>query len=107
MSFLGCVGHLMAGSGLQDILEQIYASSVVTHILSGKAVSRAMRGHLLLDSALNALLIRMMFDFKKSWDDENNNSVLIDSNNNDQASTDLFQEDRIDPLLTEVLQLYD
>lgn len=36
MSFIGCIGHLMAGSGLQELLETIYASNTVNHMLSGK-----------------------------------------------------------------------
>ena len=31
MSFLGCIGHLMASSGLQELLEMIYASNAVVH----------------------------------------------------------------------------
>ena len=30
MSFIGSIGHLMAGSGLQELLETIYANSAVT-----------------------------------------------------------------------------
>ena len=56
MSFLGSIGHLMAGSGLEEVLELVYAKNAVTHMLTGKAYSRAVRGHLLADSALNALL---------------------------------------------------
>ena len=43
MSFLGAVGHLMGGSGLQKLVEVIYADSAVDHILIGKAISRAIR----------------------------------------------------------------
>lgn len=56
MSFLGSIGHLMAESGLKELLEMFYASNAVGHILSGKAVSRAVRGHLIIDAALNTLL---------------------------------------------------
>ena len=56
MSFLGSIGHIMAGSFLQELLELGYAQNAVGHILSGKAISRAIRGHFLVDSALNALL---------------------------------------------------
>ena len=56
MSFLGAIGHLMAESGLKELLEMIYASNAVDHMLSGKAVSRAVRGHLIIDAALNAPL---------------------------------------------------
>ena len=61
MSFLGSIGHLIAGSGLQELLEIIYANNTVTHILSGKAVARAVRGHFLVDRALNILLSAKTF----------------------------------------------
>ena len=57
MSFLGSIGHLMAGSGLQELLEVVYASNTVSHMLTGKAVSRAVRGHILVDAALNTILV--------------------------------------------------
>lgn len=51
MSFLDCIGHIMAGSGIENVLELVYAKNVVPHILSGKAVARAIRGHFLVDAA--------------------------------------------------------
>ena len=62
MSFLGCIGHLMAASGLQDLLELIYSSNAVVHMLTGKAIARAVRGHFIIDAALNALLLAKTFD---------------------------------------------
>ena len=56
MSFIGAIGHLMAESDLKDLLELVYASNAVDHILSGKAIARAIRGHLLVDGALHVLL---------------------------------------------------
>ena len=56
MSFLGCIGHLMASSGLQELLEMIYASNVVVHMLTGKAIARTVRGHFIIDVAFNALI---------------------------------------------------
>ena len=53
-SFLGCIGHLMAASGLEQILELIYAPNAVAHMLSSKAISRAVRAHLIVDAVLNA-----------------------------------------------------
>ena len=61
MSFLGSIGHLMAGSGLQELLETIFAPNTVTHILSGKAFARAVRGHLLLDTALSTVRLAGIF----------------------------------------------
>ena len=57
MSFLGSIGHLMAGSGLQELFELIYAPNAVVHMLAGKALARAVRAHLTIESALNALLL--------------------------------------------------
>ena len=57
MSFLGSIGHLMSVSGLQHILELVYAHNAVVHMLTGKAIARAVRAHLLVDAALNGLLL--------------------------------------------------
>ena len=38
------------------MLELIYACNAVDHIMTGKAISRAVRAHLIVDAALNALL---------------------------------------------------
>lgn len=61
MSFLGCIGHIMEGSGLKELLCLIYADNTVPHMLTGKAYSRAVRGYFLIDSALNALLHSNLF----------------------------------------------
>jgi len=52
MSFLGSIGAVMNGSGLSEALRSIYAPKAVKHMMSGKAVSRALFGHILLGSAL-------------------------------------------------------
>ena len=57
MSFLGAIKHLMAGSGLQQLLEIAFAPNAVIHMLSGKSVTRAVRGHFLVDAVLNAMII--------------------------------------------------
>ena len=57
MSFLGSIGRVMAGSGLQELLEVIYAENAVQHIFSGKAVSRAIQAHFIVDSVLNSMLM--------------------------------------------------
>ena len=45
MSFLGTIGKLMEGSGIENILQLLYGESTVTQMLGGKAVSRVLRGH--------------------------------------------------------------
>ena len=61
MSFLGSIGTVMNGSGLSDALQSIYAPKAVEHMMSGKAVSRALRGHFLLASALMTQLLDQCF----------------------------------------------
>lgn len=61
MSFLACIGHLMADTGLQEALSVVYAPNAVNAMLQGKAVTRAVRGHFLVDAALNALLASEAF----------------------------------------------
>ena len=57
MSFIGSIGHLIAESGLKELLELIYAPNTVEHILTGKAIARAVRAHLLVDAVLNTLIL--------------------------------------------------
>lgn len=47
----------MSNSGLQECLETVYASTAVVHMMSGKAIQRAIRGHLLVVDALHVLLL--------------------------------------------------
>ena len=61
MSFLGIIWHLMAGSGLQELLEVVFAVIAVRHMLTGKAISRAVRGHILVDAALNTILVAKVY----------------------------------------------
>ena len=45
MSFLESIGSMMKGSGLEEALEQLYSPNAVAHMITGKAVSRALHGH--------------------------------------------------------------
>ena len=60
MSFLGSIGNLMAGSGFAEVLEECYGPNTVLHMMSGKAIARALRGYFLVDSALRVLLVRLL-----------------------------------------------
>ena len=80
MSFLGCIGHLMGGSGLQELFELIYAPNAVIHMLAGKAIARAVRAHLFIESALNALL----------FSDAMNINVFSTSENDHESSLEVI-----------------
>ena len=87
MSFLGSIGHLMAGSGLQELLETVYASNSVKHMLSGKAITRAIRGHLHVYGALNTMLVANAYNLplQEAPDDECETS---EDSNFDQKEAD-------------------
>ncbi len=46
----------MAGSGLKEVMSTIYASHSVEKMLSGRAYSRAVRAHTLLQIALSKII---------------------------------------------------
>jgi hypothetical protein len=62
VSYLGSIGSVMSGSGLAEALQCCYGPNAVQHMMTGKAVSRALRGHFLVDSALNTVLMRSILD---------------------------------------------
>ena len=62
MRFLGSIGHLLAGSGIKELFEMIDIPNAVEQIMSGKAIWRAVRAHLLLDVVLNGLLLSKSVD---------------------------------------------
>ena len=62
MSFAGSIGSLMDGSGIESILQTVYGENTVKHMLGGKAIARALRGHNLVETALTIKLKQMLFN---------------------------------------------
>ena len=60
MSFMGSLGHIMRGSGIEEVLLLLYGENTLEHVLSGKAYARAIRAHFLIQSALVQLLIQYL-----------------------------------------------
>ena len=50
-SFLGTIGSIMDGAGLKEAITTVYAEGSVDRMLTGKAISRAARSHILVDNA--------------------------------------------------------
>ena len=75
----------MRGSGLQEALKLIYADNVVPHMLSGKAISRAVRGQLLVETALNTILLSKAYDVPLPTEGERQQDRVKDSNTKDEA----------------------
>ena len=59
-SFLGSIGTSMKGSGFSECKKVVRDEIAVRHIVSGKAIARALRGHFLLQSALRLQIIRLL-----------------------------------------------
>ena len=51
----------MNGAGLFELLTTVYGESYVSHILSGKAICRALQAHLLVHAALMSKLIEAVY----------------------------------------------
>lgn len=60
MSFLGSIGHMMRGSGIEEIMGLLFGSTTTEYVLSGKAYARAVRGHFIVHGALSDLLLDHM-----------------------------------------------
>lgn len=110
MSFLGCIGHLMGGSGLRELLELVYATNTVTHMLSGKAVARAVRGHLLIDAALHSLLCSKAMgvdpeeqNVNEELEEQGQYSEQFTSNPNIKILSDLMEQALSETISTEEL----
>ncbi|KAJ8868509.1 hypothetical protein PR048_030037 [Dryococelus australis] len=56
MSYLGCIGYVMGGNGLKELLNTINAQLSLDKMLQGHAFSRAVRGHLLVQTALSNII---------------------------------------------------
>ena len=61
VSFIGRIGYVMGGSGLEEVLTEVYTENSVFHMFSGKAYARAVRGYILVDSDLNKMLTEEHF----------------------------------------------
>ena len=55
---MGSIGSSMEGSGLRGALETVYAPVTVGHMMTGKAYTRAARGHMMSASAVLSLLLQ-------------------------------------------------
>jgi len=62
MNFLGAIGNLMKGSGLQEMLGLLYGPNTLEHIMSGKAYALSIRGHFIIHDALVQMLLLTVMD---------------------------------------------
>ena len=75
------------------MLESVYAENTVPHMLTGKAISRAVHGHLLVVAALHAIIMSEIY----------NSPIIMDNDEESNHPSDLFRlEDNLD-----LLEIYD
>ena len=80
MSFMGSIGSMMKGSGLEEALETVYGPNAVTHMITGKAVSKALRGHFLIQAALvNKLMSAVLLNCEKEHTEDMGNDDVSSS----------------------------
>ena len=80
MSYMGSIGHIMRGSGIEDILLLLFGENTIEHILSGKAYAKAIRSHLLIQAALKQLLLQYLCN-TNAGDNCSTQTVSIDDDN--------------------------
>ena len=54
--FMGSTGYKMSGFGLEEVWNQVHKENTVPHLMSGKAYSRALKGHVLVHSTFHNIL---------------------------------------------------
>ena len=106
MSFLECIGNLMAGSGLEELLQKVYADNAVKHMLSVKAIARAIRGHFLVDAALNTMLVASEYNVPLPQEVELSNQLSEEEEEEkDQQSPSSFNDlSKARQLINEILE---
>lgn len=52
ISYLGCIGRIMEGSGIESLWETVYGKTTVKHMLTGHAFARALRAYILTHAAI-------------------------------------------------------
>ena len=79
MSFLAFIGHFMSSSDLREVLETVYGSDTISHILSGPSISKPFPGHLIVSGVLYAKIISDVYE-----------CPLQDQSSAEESEKDLF-----------------
>ncbi|KAK6168833.1 hypothetical protein SNE40_020007 [Patella caerulea] len=75
MNAVGAIFHLMRGSGIEEAMMEVYGENTVPHIMSGKAIARALRAINLLDSSLHIKLLEFLQPVEADATDNDDNIV--------------------------------
>ena len=107
MSFLGSIGNLMKGSGIEEAFEQVYAPNSVVHMMTGKKIARAIRAHILVYSALMSLLLKEINDQDNFSNFKTFYEKVLNKNLEKNDLDELFVSDAFSTLSTKLQDLKD
>ncbi len=62
MSYMGAIGRIMSGSGIEELWETVYAANSVKQMVGGHYYSRAIRAHMLTQLALGLEVFKCKVD---------------------------------------------
>ena len=94
MSYMGSISSIMNGSGLDEALTTVYAKNSVPSIKSGKAVSRAIRSHFLVEAALVTKLMKPILpDITKETVDHNEIEFVHPGSDDEVENDDLMYDE--------------
>lgn len=104
MSYLGAIGYIMGGSGLEDIWSTVYADESVKHMMSGKAFSRALRAHILTYTAIGLHLIENVNDEITLKDKQEFDQFLCTTFQSWNTEPPCYEECTKDPVLKKMTE---
>ena len=94
MSFSGSIGDIMTDSGISECFGTVYGSTAIIHMLTGKAISRALHGHFTLESALTADLLSQIFPIPITEGIDGRQEIEKDNDDDADAAADDDEEER-------------
>ena len=67
MNLFGAIGIIMENTGLSNALETIYKENSLLHVLKGKAVSRVLSAHFIIDPCLSTLMGKKIYHYSRRY----------------------------------------
>ena len=77
MSACSSLFHTMKGSGIEEALCETYGQNAVTHMMSGKAIARSLRGLYLIEAALTSTLLAHVLPSSSSSEVESREKDMV------------------------------
>ena len=95
MSFLGSIGQIMTGSGLEELWQRVYAKGSVVHMLTGHFFSRAVPAHILTLLALISVLLEKSDKQANQTDKEHLVNLYQDIVDQDEDATQVKEDETL------------